>query len=139
RAGRVAGRSGAVGVRPWDIQRPGLGVAPHCRRRLTSPPAPLPLSPRLRGDHVAPCATLRNDTQYEPTVSISRYLAVPRAPGVRRVHGRAELPAAEGRRVTKLAGDGGPAGSHRIDRLPRLVERLQRPGPGPPHPGRVRG
>ncbi len=56
-----------------------------------------------------------------------------RAPGLRRMHGRAELPAAQGLRVAELGGDRGPAGQHRIDHVPGLVEGLQRSGPGPPH------
>src|SRR2546426_500958 len=53
--------------------------------------------------------------------------------GLRRVHGRAELPAAQGLRVTELRGDRGPASQRRIDQLSGLVEGLQRSGPGPPH------
>ena len=57
----------------------------------------------------------------------------PGAPGLRRMHGRAELPAAQGLRLAELGGDRGPAGQHRIDHVPGLVEGLQRSGPGSPH------
>src|SRR5438132_1694188 len=68
------------------------------------------------------------------TPAMSAPLPRPGAPGLRRVHGRAELPAAQGLRVTELRGDRGPAPQRRIDQLPGLVEGLQGSGAGSNRP-----
>src|SRR5260370_8381735 len=72
--------------------------------------------------------------QVEQIDSIAAHPAAARAPGLRRMHGRAELPAAQGLRVTELRGERGPASQRRIDQLPGLVEGLQPSPPRPPHP-----
>src|SRR5438552_13836346 len=65
---------------------------------------------------------LSDRPQNEQIDSIRAHLPAARAPGLRGMHGRAELPAAQGLGVAELGRDRGPACQPRIDHLPGLVE-----------------